>query len=490
MSDSGSGNQTGTPTIIDGRLHRAAIVLWSVRVLVPLALLLFAGSLERTLVLAGAGVVILGGFVRWIRFRWRLGPDTLVIEQGLLERRQRIIPLERIQAVQTVRKLQHRVLGVVGLRIEVIGGTQSEGQLDALDPRTADHIRERLLRGRAAAPAEPSPAPEVLARADLGTLIIAGLTGGRIGVAAALLALAEQLFGARLATTVVSAPERLGLYGVLTILIIGAVAVFLLSLAATALAYWGFTLARDGSHLLIRRGLLDERSDTIPLSRVQAVSVEENAVRRLLGVAALKIVVAGRAGGESTDTSVLFPLIARARGFALVVELFGRELEGLALRPMPRGARDRRLVRAAVVSIAAAGLGLAAAGTRGLLAAAVGALAVPIALGAYRALGYARTDGLVVTRAGWLVRRTTTTPLAALQTLSIISSPFQRRRRLATLRLEIARNPGRRDPRIIDLDDGTAEGLLLTLSSDALSGVQASDTPVMQSADVPGPKPS
>ncbi|MBA3622369.1 MAG: PH domain-containing protein [Euzebyales bacterium] len=53
-----------------------------------------------------------------------------MIDQGLLQRQRRVIPFDRIQAVESVRKLRHRLFGVVELRIETVGGASTEGKLE------------------------------------------------------------------------------------------------------------------------------------------------------------------------------------------------------------------------------------------------------------------------------------------------------------------------------------------------------------------------
>src|SRR5690606_7151480 len=64
---------------------------------------------------------------------------------------------------------------------------------------------------------------------------------------------------------------------------------------------------------------------------------------------------------------------------------------------------------------------------------------------------------VVVVRAGWWVRRTAFVPTSRLQALTVDQTLLQRGRRLATLRLGIARSPGLwSGPQMIDLDRDVA----------------------------------
>ncbi|HSK96634.1 MAG TPA: PH domain-containing protein, partial [Euzebyales bacterium] len=250
-----------------------------------------------------------------------------------------------------------------------------------------------------------------------------------------------------------------------TLLVVGvavAIAVaFLLSVVATALTYWDFTVTRDGDIIRLRRGLLTDRRDSVPLRRVQSLTVEENVVRRAFGLAAVKMVVAGRAGSDEAVSSTLLPITLRAGAFTLAAQVLGIDgLDRAELRPMPAAARDRRLVRAVLaVAVATLATWLLLDGALRLAGLSIALLAVPAALGSYRALGWHQDDRTVLARSGWLIRRTTITPVLAPQSVRVASSPFQRRRGLATLRLEIARTSAGSDPRLLDVHLDDAERL-------------------------------
>ncbi|HSK97289.1 MAG TPA: PH domain-containing protein [Euzebyales bacterium] len=453
------------PPAMEGRLHPSVIALWTLQAFAPLAALWIASSPERMIAVGAVLLTLVGSGVRWLRYRWRIDADQLVITHGLLQRTRRVIPLERIQAVQTVRKIRHRVFGVVGLRIETVGGSEAEGQLDALTPALAAQVQQRLLRTAPAVaqPFAPGAAPEgtVLAQCAPRMLLVAGLTGGRVGAAAAVLAFAQEFAGERIAGAVVSAPQRLGVTLLVVLIALGIAVAFLLSVIATALTYWDFTVTRDGDIIRLRRGLLTDRRDSVPLRRVQSLTVEENVVRRAFGLATVKMVVAGRAGRDEAVSSTLLPITSRAGAFTLAAQVLGVDgLDRMELQPMPPAARARRVVRAVLlVAVATLATWLLLNGPLRLVGLCSALVAVPAALGSYRALGWYQDARVVLARSGWLIRRTTITPALGPQSVRVASSPFQRRRGLATLRLEIARTSAGSDPRLIDVRSDDAERL-------------------------------
>ncbi|MGH8933644.1 MAG: PH domain-containing protein [Egibacteraceae bacterium] len=449
-------------------LHPATVPLYLVKQLPGLIPVLITGTFAPAIAAGGLLIAVIASVVRWTRFRWRLEGGALVLNEGLVTRRQRVIPLERIQAVELVRPLAHRLFGVVEVRIETVGGSKTEGRLDALRPEIAQRLRATLLRR--GEEIDPRGERRPLVRVGAATIVLAGLTGGRVGVVAALLGLGNELLGDRF-EQLFDLPSRLGVRGLVVLALLAGLVAFIVSVAATAVAYWGFTLSEAEECLLIRRGLLEQRFDTIPLRRIQALTVEENAVRRLLGRAAVGVVVAGRAGEAARQTGVLLPLGRRSEAFALAERVL--DVPGLALarlEPMPGRALGRRMARALVVAALLAAAAVAALGARGLLALVA---SVPLAvwgLGAYRALGHAEHDGIVVARSGFLVRRTSFVPVARLQSLALSATPVQRRLRLASLSLQIAGPGARGDPRLYDLDRASGERLLGRLAEPIPAG--------------------
>jgi putative membrane protein len=463
--ESGAVPEPGSTPSGSQRLHPAAIAVWIVEFLgrfglglIPL-LVLRARTVLVVLAIAVPAVVI-GSILRYRFFSFRLEGGAFIIQGGVVGRWRRVIPLARIQSVDTVQKLRHRALGVVELRIEAVGGSQTEGTLSALAPREADRIRARLL-GEApiAAGAIPVPPPPALARLRPVDLLLAGVTGGRVAVIAVLLGYLQELAPDDL---IVGALERAGTQGRATVLVlVAAVVVFLvasllISLVATVLVYWDFELRREGNRLVVTRGLLEKRRAVVPLRRIQALRIEENLVRRVVGMASLAGVLAGYAGEreEQRETGTLLPAGRRGDVIEVARQILQFRVGELlaAIEPAPARALVPRLLRAVAVGLVAGLVGVAAFDARGAIA----FLAVPAgalwAVASWRSLGHAVAGDHTVVRSGVLVRRTTVVPLANLQHLTLSTRPLRRMLGLATVTLAI---PKAR-PAAIDLDRGRA----------------------------------
>ncbi|HEX2090470.1 MAG TPA: PH domain-containing protein [Actinomycetota bacterium] len=397
------------------------------------------------ILLAVLGFGALSAIVRYLRFFYIVEADTIILEGGFLNRWRRVIPFPRIQSVDMVQKLRHRAFGVVELRIEAAGGAQTEGALVALAPDEAERLRGLLLVGSEVPPRPDMESPP-LARLGPGMLLVAGITGGRVAVIAALLGYLQELLPDRIIQDSLNRLERLSGSGVM--LVVGIVVTFLvlsliISIIATIVVYWNFTLRREGGRLVVTRGLLEKRRAVVPLSRLQAVRMEENLIRLVFGMASLRAVNAGVAGrsDEEQQTSMLLPVATRAQALAVAAHLLGKAPEelGTPLEPAPRRALVRRFGWALIPGILIAIGGwlfstpVAVAGV-GLLP--PGAL---LGFASWRSLGHTIDADMAVTRGGVLVRRTAFVPLKNLQHLALSVSPLQRLLDLGTIRMHVPR---------------------------------------------------
>jgi putative membrane protein len=361
-----------------------------------------------------AGLVY--GTASWLRTKYWIEADELRVDTGVISRQSRRIRVDRLQGIDIVQPFVARLFGLAELRMDVAGGGAREGSLAFLPLKEAQEVREILLRRRDAVRVERAggvvpdeglaraagpPAPEqVVARLDLGTLLVSLLlspeTVGFV-VAAVALGVVFLAFG--------------GIGGVAGALpvVIG----FGLAQVRKLLAYYGFTVtaSASGSGLQIRRGLFELNAQTISLARVQGVVVTEPFMWRGFGWAKLDVAIAGQAGGEENGkpaASTVMPVAPRALVFALARTLLadsgGPDPEAVVLSPPPDRARW-----------------VAPIGRR-YLAGGVG-------------------EDLVVSREGVLTRRTHVVPHARVQSLQLRQGPWQRRLGLADLRVDSPPGP-------------------------------------------------
>jgi putative membrane protein len=399
---------------------------------------------------------IAAAIAKYLSFRYRLEPEELILDSGVLRRSRRVIPLSRVQNIDVHQTLLQRLSGVAELRVETAGGDRTEAVLNVLGLRLAERLRAELLARRRAAgevPGEEVREPEAVPLARLGTgdLVVAGATANEVGLVAAALGGGLNLMlqsGLEIPfpdidpEAVVPIPDAAGI----ALLVAGVVLAFLVvgwvfSVASSVVRYHGFALDRTDDELRKRFGLFSRREAFVPLRRIQTARVEESVLRRRLGLASLRVETAGGPSGQRRRGGAeAFLPIARIGEVPALLRAVLPELDYAVLefrRVHPR-ARLRAFIRYAVPPLLAAAVLVPVRGTvwlwllLGLPAAVLGAILH------YRHLRYALTPAFLVARSGFLNRVTWVVPRWKIQTLHVRQTPLQRRHRLASLVVDTA----------------------------------------------------
>ena len=475
------------------RLHPAAMVIGALgtirrsvsATIIPGAVFLFSqGFSPWTIALVLAGVAVLAvlatvwGFLSWRATTYGVVGESFRLRQGVFQKSERTIPLDHVQSVDTVQGIVQRIFGVYEVRVETAGGGASEpdASLPALGRGATEDLR-RAIEGARREPvgAEKATGPEVLRRLSVRDLLVAGATSGQIGVAFSLLAVGSQVFDEFLSEAFLRdilrslAPNAL----VVALILIPTVALaaWLLAIAGTVLAHFGFTLSREGDFLHIRRGLLERREATIPLGRIQAVRIGEGLLRQPFGLASLRVESAGY-GEDAGVSTFLFPLLPFGEVQRLLRAAAPEFAVAPPLNPLPRRALRRYVFRATVPALVLAAAGalislLLFDSAFGLL---LVALAPPFALYGwlrFRDAGWALEGDRLVVRSRGLARVTVVAPRRRLQSRSVLQNPFQRRVGLANFGAEVASGSGGSSLAVTDLDFEDAGYLAEVLSARA-----------------------
>ncbi|TWI01686.1 putative membrane protein [Luteimonas cucumeris] len=473
------------------RLHPLSWLFVLIRQLrqfiVPLVALFFFGQGDRNELwpLIGVGVLALGSIWQYFTYRYRVDGDRLVIRSGLLHRSLRQIPFARIHNVALHQTLLHRLFNVAEVRLESAGGEKPEAEMRVL--KLADALAlETLLRRRSTGSADAAT-PDLAEQGQLllqlppGEVLRLGLISNRgLIVIGAAFAAASQV-SPRLIPNLF---ERVGKmlfgyagshhfgaieYALAGIILVAGVMLLmrLFSIAIALLQYHGFRLQQHGRRLTVERGLLTRVRSSVPRRRIQAWTLQEGLMHRLLKRRSLQIdtAVAGKQD-DPRGIGELAPVATPATCDALLQHLLPRAQWPLAgWTPLHPQAWWRLWLPGIVFTLAlTAGLGWRF-GHWGLL----GLLWLPWAALAARQharrAGYAIDGQLVAVREGWWSRHWRFAELDKLQALRLTRSPLDRRFGMATVHLDTAGASALSPPlRIRFLADREAEALYQRLA--------------------------
>ena len=133
-----------------GHLHPGILFLRFLfalkQVILPLILAIFSQDPSfKAFFVAMTAVAFLApmmhSLVRYLTFQYVLTTEELITTEGILHRRERRIPVNRIQDLSFEQSLVRRFVGLVVVTVETASGEGGEARLDSLGLRNAAHLR-------------------------------------------------------------------------------------------------------------------------------------------------------------------------------------------------------------------------------------------------------------------------------------------------------------------------------------------------------------
>ncbi len=309
---------------------------------------------QTRFILPGIAVFLLlslvSSWLTWLRFSWVVDADDVTIANGVIAKKQRVIPFDRIQDVSIEQGLLARLFGLakVGFETGSAGAGENEAKLDAISLAEAEALRHHIRRHRstpAAAEAgavanvdaetiQESGEGRTLYAMALARLVTAGVFNFSLAIFAVLFGLLSQFdellpFDPFDFDMYLDLSRSLGLdQWVLAhrwlSFVGGGIAVLALGMATgivrTVIRDYGFTLDRTERGFRRRRGLTTKTDVTLPIARVQAATVGTGFIRRALGWYEVKLTSLAGDGKDEKD-HIVAPLARLGEADAILIEL-------------------------------------------------------------------------------------------------------------------------------------------------------------------------
>ena len=432
--------------------------------------------------------------IRYFTVRYRISKGELVVNEGLFFRRTRTVPVERIQNIDLVQGVLHRIFKVAEVRVETASGTKPEAVLSVLSLTQVELLRRNVFQQKTAEtksiddnahnlanasseafdsetqavgdknlfasstdPPTEKEESEIL-KIPLAWLAKAGFASDRgllmVGVVLGLYYQFDRRQEYDFDFSYISQwlPSINNPFATAALVVVGCmIGLLLLRLLGVGwyiLRFFGYRLRLAGDDFKISCGLFTKVSATVPRKRIQFISVHSNLVSRLLGFSSIRIETAGGASSdnENATTTVsrrwFIPVIPTAD----VAEMVGQLRPGLKWQPDSydwqslSAKAGRRMTRIAiVVSLLLTPIGFYFFGIWGC---GITLIALPVmityAIKKSRAVRFARTSFGVVYRSGILTRKISLTFFEKIQAAQVEQSPFDRRWEMATLSVDTA----------------------------------------------------
>ncbi|WHY86618.1 PH domain-containing protein [Neobacillus novalis] len=284
------------------------------------------------------GVAFIYIFLKWFAHKYELDGRSFHLYKGIFIKSERTIPFSKIQNVNRHTSLFHRLFKVTSISFET-GMTGEEAavkfevvsQLESL--RMEQHITSEVNDNAM----NLSPSEMVVAKVDSIRIIHfkpmkkdilnASFTSLSFLVFIPLL----LSFYSKIDEILHVEKETAGIFFyiisswwiVTTIVVVLIMASVAFGIARAFIKYGKYEISSDRNRIYITKGVIDETAFSIAKEKVQAIEIKQSILKRLLGLAEVKLTCAGSLsfGEETLEINSLYPFLPVQRAYEMVSEI-------------------------------------------------------------------------------------------------------------------------------------------------------------------------
>ncbi|MBT1165742.1 PH domain-containing protein [Bifidobacterium simiarum] len=290
----------------------------------------------------------------WACRRYRLGDDEITLVTGVFNTIRTTIPYDHIHTVNVSQPFFFKPFGLVSVTIDA-GGTSGGSAivLTAVPAGLGDKLERLRLQTMDAAAGRPTPTADGIGPTDHGetrlpdtdhndgrlvfrasvrdTILFALTDLGFLAALAVIYGFAQNLrdlLPAGMVYRAEYAVYRFAAGSVITAIMVAAAilaSMLVVSVVKSLLLFHRFEVWRRGDDLIIVRGLITRRSITIPVRRVQAITIRQSVLRRALHLSSVQVGLATPgtdSDGDDDDTrGSILPVIEDGRLYATLHDM-------------------------------------------------------------------------------------------------------------------------------------------------------------------------
>lgn len=286
------------------------------------------------------GISIIFIVLNWITQKYKLDDLSFHLYKGIFSKNEQSIPFSKIQNVQRRTTLLHRLLGVTSITFETgISQSDKSVKFEVLSLKDADLMEETVSNSSQIITDDKNNISDEESKKNLVTERVIHFKPTKKDILKAsftslsFLILIPILLSIYSKTTEVFKVEDQveGLFQsiinswwvvtiIITLLIIASISV---GIIRAYLKYGKYEISSDETRVYITKGTLDENTFSILKNRVQAIEITQSPVKRILGLAEVKLISAGgiSVGEESLELNSLYPFLPVKRAYEMIQEV-------------------------------------------------------------------------------------------------------------------------------------------------------------------------
>lgn len=446
--------------------------------------------------------VIPSNLLNYYYFKYLVTSKELIIHSGVLSKKQRVIPINKIQNINITQNFVQRILGISKVQIETAGDVSSEGVLESLKTFKALEIKSIIKEFQDVHQVEDYNKTDedalvqneeklhsynvkdesiIETERELISMNIKELmTFGILRFRPILFVLVAWIFGVGqqfspnfinnyVDNIILNAEDYYNSINIIEVIFYSFILFIILLLVSWAMdilltisQWWNFKLTIYKDKLFISNGLFTRKQGTIPLKKLQMLVIFSNYFRSKFGYWGLMLETAGFGTMENRRPETAIPFAKFDRIKDLISEFininYPFNFKSVSKKTIRR-AFNRYLFVIIVLSFVLFLFDFPYYYNLILLP-----ILYYVAILKWQTRGWELQKDIIVIKQGLFFKKIKIIPFNKIQTLNIKRSFFQRRLRLSSFHIDTAASSGINDASIIDIDEKDAEFLMELLS--------------------------
>ncbi|SDZ08794.1 putative membrane protein [Evansella caseinilytica] len=309
--------------------------------------------------IVGASLVFI--VLKWFTHKYELDDTSFHLYTGVFTKSKRTIPFSKIQNVKYHASFFHRLLKVTSIRFET-GMAEESGTVEftVVSWEEAAELEAHVTKTLDEERSVDCGTDELERNEQAGNRVIYFTPTKKDTIKASFTSLSFLVLIPVIATLysnindVINVEEKAaGIFPyilssewiVILVVVIVVIASVVFGIARTFLKYGKYEIAADAERIYITKGMVEITSFSVLKARVQAIEIKQSALKRLLGLAEVKLICAGSFDSEETaDTSSLYPFLPVERAYELVAEILPMYQVTPEMARLPKTALPLRLL--------------------------------------------------------------------------------------------------------------------------------------------------
>ncbi|WP_144527884.1 PH domain-containing protein [Peribacillus simplex] len=297
--------------------------------------------------------------LKWYTYKYQIKEGIIYITSGLISKSYRTVPIHKVQNVQQRTTLFHKIFSLTSLTFETgMTGDQGTVPFEVISRREAERLEgeyaskqeipvievdipeERIAEPTHGKTIHFTPTKQDVLKASFTSLSFLAL----IPILATLYNTLDDFINLENAEGFLA--KLLDTWWIITIVLAGLICVAVaFGIVSTFVKYGKYEISSDHERIYIKKGVLDESAFSIQKEKVQAVEITQSIIKRLLGLAEVKLVSAGNTGDEELETNTLYPFLSIERAYGMVEEILPAYKVERSMKPLSKQAFKIRMLR-------------------------------------------------------------------------------------------------------------------------------------------------